>query len=534
MSKINPKNKGTFRTRSHSNFMGGPSYDLGPVQRLRTMAASSFFGEPMYYKRDKKETKKSDRQNCNYRHFNYLNEVFGSLDSSLSDVRNMSPQDAMVWAIDQALDADIQGTLNIAVELRNDCNIRVTPQVILVRAANHKNSKGSGLIQKYTSKIVKRGDEPATCIAYQLSAFGRTIPNSLKRSLAKVMENYNEYTIGKYRQDKLTVSMKDVARLVHPSNPLFKDLIKGKIKNINTWESTRSSGGSWADSLENMGHMALLRNLRGLLTEGVSPNLFTDKLISGVENGKQLPFRYLSAYKEIEKLGNIKGAGQILGALDKCIEASVSNVPKLSGRSLVLVDNSGSAWGAGPSSMSSMKVAEIGNLMGVITARASEEGVVGVFGDGLEMKTVKSTADILETTKKITQIGQRIGQTTEHGIWLALDKITKESDHYDQIFIYSDMQAGHGGLYGTGNGYRNYVWPGSTTGWPGQVYIDVPKLVKDYRNKVNPNTRVFMVQIAGHEDSIFPETYDNTFILGGWSPNILSYASQMGRVLQNN
>jgi hypothetical protein len=84
------------------------------------------------------------------------------------------------------------------------------------------------------------------------------------------------------------------------------------------------------------------------------------------------------------------------------------------------------------------------------------------------------------------------------------------------------MQAGHGGLYGKDpNEYRDYRWPGNSR------YIDVPALIAAYRRKVNPDVRVFLVQVAGYADTIVPEFYDKTFILGGWSDGVLRFAAQM-------
>ena len=98
-------------------------------------------------------------------------------------------------------------------------------------------------------------------------------------------------------------------------------------------------------------------------------------------------------------------------------------------------------------------------------------------------------------------------------------------EHWDSVFVYSDMQAGHGGLYGTNeSAYRNYIWDNSGS------YIDVPKLIDEYRKKVNPNVQVFLVQVAGYQDTIVPEYYDKTYILGGWGPGLLRFASAMSNL----
>jgi hypothetical protein len=245
--------------------------------------------------------------------------------------------------------------------------------------------------------------------------------------------------------------------------------------------------------------------------------LWIKKLTSTAEKGKQLPFRYLSAYS-----ANRSASGFVLDAIEECLEISLNNLPVLNGRSLVLTDNSGSTHGAPISELSSMTVAQIGNLMGVLTGRISDDGVLGIFGDRLEYIPIRKKSSIMDQTKHANKIGHSVGGSTEHGIWLALDNAISNKEHWDNIFIYSDMQAGHGGLYGRGHGeYKDYIWGKSSAN------IDVPLLISEYRAKINSKVNVFLVQIAGYEDTILPEFYDRTFIIGGWSGSILKFAKRM-------
>jgi hypothetical protein len=309
----------------------------------------------------------------------------------------------------------------------------------------------------------------------------------------------------------------DVVNLVHPrSTEALKGLVDGtlKLSEGQTWEAIRSAGGSWIDALEVMGHMALLRNLRNL--KDVEPSLYIRDLIDGVAKGKQLPFRYYSAHKACK--GHVKP--QVLDAIEECLERSYDNVPHFNGRTMSLCDNSGSAWGTATSSMGTMQIAEIANLTAVITGKASDEGYVGVFGDNLKVMPVRRKASTFDQVEAASHVGQHIGGGTEHGIWLFWDKAIRNKEHWDQVFVYSDMQAGHGGLYGT-SVPQNAVWMNRGT------YIDVPKLINRYRSAVNPNVNVFLVQVAGYQDTIVPEFFDRTYILGGWGDGILRFANSM-------
>lgn len=38
-----------------------------------------------------------------------------------------------------------------------------------------------------------------------------------------------------------------------------------------------------------------------------------------------------------------------------------------------------------------------------------------------------------------------------------------------------------------------------------------------------------MVQVAGYQDTIIPEFYDKTYILGGWGDGLLRFAASMSK-----
>ena len=318
--------------------------------------------------------------------------------------------------------------------------------------------------------------------------------------------------------------MQDVIRLTHAHSAAIDKFCQNKISSategLETWEAILSKEGasktSWEKAIPTMGHMALLRNLRNFEKYNVDESLYLDKLVAGAKDGKQLPFRYYSALRNTKSL-------KIEKALEQCIDISLENLPQFKGQSLILADNSGSAVSTPVSNLSSVNVSTCGNLMGILTGLVSEEGKLGLFGDKIKYLPInhnfKKTA--LQMLNAANDLGKTVGEATENGIWLALDDAIRSKAWYDRIFIYSDMQAGHGGLYGLKN--QNYpAWENRIFGTP---YIDVPKLVERYRAEVNPNCKLYSVQIGGYNDNIFPEFYPNTCILAGWSPELLRFAA---------
>ena len=205
-------------------------------------------------------------------------------------------------------------------------------------------------------------------------------------------------------------------------------------------------------------------------------------------------------------------------------------MPKLKGKTICLSDNSGSAWGTFNSEYGSVTVAEIDNLSSLITARNSDEGFVGRFGDNLIITPVTKRNGILSQCNELCRNKTAdVGAGTENGIWLFLRDAIDNNEHWDNIFIYSDQQAGHGGLYGTDSEMKKYSERGFGTRTSGWSYIDAARLFQEYRSKVNPDVNVFSVQTAGYNNIIVPEYGYRTNLLYGWTGKELVFADAMIR-----
>ena len=500
------------------NFMGGNSYKLSPLQTLKIIAASSIFGEPQYY-RDGIKTKASIK--------NYDTLLEYSIFAGLVDA-STSAADVFTDAIDAALDYDFKGTLDLATELRMMFFMRLNPAVIFIRASIHPkraefNESNPGYMKTVGKSIALRPDDLTNQFEYfmYVNKAKNKLSSIVKRTWAERLGEYSRYQLNKYKGKSLI----DLVRISHAWNDNIDELMKtGSIKveeSERTWENLKSAGKTWKEILETieMPHMALLRNLRGIFKEIEdleTAKSIMEKLSGGVHKGNQFPFRYWSAYKAVEKEEEINHKGIILDGLESCMDISVLNMPKLSGKTICLSDNSGSAWGQLTSEYGTVHAAEIANLSSLITGKQSDEGEIGLFGDNLIIEPVSKRNGLLSQLKAVNSVERddsRLGGSTENGIWIFFDQAIKEKKHYDNIFIYSDMQAGHGGLYGTNpSEYKDFVH--SKGGWR---YIDVLALVSKYRKEVNPKVNVFSVQVAGYDNTVLPENLYRGAILGGWT-----------------
>ena len=284
------------------NFMGGNSYTLNPLSTLKIVAASSIFGEPQYY-RDGEGSSKTISNLMTLEEYS----IFQGL---VQDKR--SSAEVFTEAIDKSLDFDFEGTLKLALELRNDYFMRLNPSVIFIRASLHEkrkefNENNPGKLKEIGKAIALRPDDLSNQFDYYmfLKKSKKGLPSIVKRTWAEKLSEYSRYQLNKYKGKKLI----DLVRISHANNESLDELMKtGTLKveeTEQTWESLRSAGKTWkeiADTIH-IPHMALLRNLRGIFTE-VNESQFASKILNqlkdGVEKGKQFPFRYWSAYKAIK------------------------------------------------------------------------------------------------------------------------------------------------------------------------------------------------------------------------------------------
>ena len=559
-------------TNEMINFMGGKSFKLfNPLKRAELVAFSSFLGEPTYYQPvDKIE-------------YNTLeNEMFQILKDHL-----LIPTDFMISrnetfykAINNSLDFDFKKTLELAVKCRNEFLMRKSTAQILAIAASHPlrlefNQNNPMFFREILVKCWILPSDAISCLDAWKSLFGSKtkFPTFIKRAYEDRLKNLSQYQQEKYRKDSISM-----VRLCHASkktlrinNTLENLMLDGHLdlddKDIK-WEKHRSMGKSWLETINLMEwripHMAALRNIRGFAASdpGIENMIsYMEMLLQGVEGGKQFPFRYITAYNQLKnqfekqelivedleegEIQEIKPRNKrkysdstvnttykdvIFEYLEKCLQKSTENYPYLNGNVISLCDNSGSAHGTFTSVYGTQTVADIGNLSGLLTAyRATGRGVVGVFGDSLNLYEVDKSKPLLKQYYQIMDIGKTVGSSTENGVWLFFKRAFENPDSYkfDHWFCYSDMQIGHGGLYGNDDDIKDkgFLW-GEKSRNPAN-YIHVHKCIDKYRMEINPKLNTYMVQTAGYDNTILPESTYRGAILSGWTGNEVVYAKHL-------
>lgn len=191
---------------------------------------------------------------------------------------------------------------------------------------------------------------------------------------------------------------------------------------------------AWASIIPSMGYMALLRNLRNFEQADVDASSLgrvAAKLADPAEvaASRQFPYRFWSAYKH---------SGTVLFGpeLERALQLSLANVPALPGRSLVLIDTSGSMQ-TPISGHSGVQAFEIGAVFAAAVAHAATRagGVADLvlYATGSARQTIHPS--VLRT---VSDVAGRIGEVG-HGTdtW---KNAQKWFDGHDRVFVFTDMQ----------------------------------------------------------------------------------------------
>ena len=142
----------------------------------------------------------------------------------------------------------------------------------------------------------------------------------MKRGIAEAIQNFDEYQLAKYNGGSKEMKLRDILRITHPSpkskevEELFGKILNDTLVTPYTWETELSARGNtkevWDELIASgrVGYMALLRNLRNIIKSGadITPVLAVLSNPIQVKKSKQLPFRFFSAYRMLEKEGLIR------------------------------------------------------------------------------------------------------------------------------------------------------------------------------------------------------------------------------------
>lgn len=438
------------------NLAGGDAYKQSPELELVSILLTSFANESFY---------KS------------ANETFETLKEMISKCNKEFVAKAAIYA-------------------RTHFGMRSITHVTASELA--KYISGEQWAKDFYSAIVYRPDDMMEILSYHTAKNGK-VPNSIKKGFAKAFDKFDKYALAKYRGEGKGYKLIDVVNLVHPipvekNKDAISALVKGELKSFDTWETELSKAGQIATNEEEkadlkkdvwiklirenkLGYFALLRNLRNIIEQ--APEVIKEALEqlvneAAIKKSLVLPFRFLTAFEEIQKLNDGKIIRDVLMALNKAVDIAVSNVPVFDGDSLVVLDVSGSMAG---------KPAEIGSLFASVLIKSNNADFM-VFSDNSQYRNVNPMDSTITIASSIRFAS---GGTNFRSIFETTNK------KYDRVFILSDMQG----------------WIGHET--PTREF-------NEYKQATGANPFIYSFDLKGYGSMQFPEK--NVICIAGFSEKV--------------
>lgn len=367
--------------------------------------------------------------------------------------------------------------VQVAKDARNVHNLRHVPLWIICGLA--KKGGAGRFVRDAINECVKRPDEITELVSLWWKDGKRPLTKAMKTGLASAFNRFNAYQLAKYNR-KADIRLRDVMFLTHPTPKsdeqaeIFKKLANDTLESPDTWEVALSSGADKKETFErliregNLGYFALLRNLRNMVQSNCDLSLVKNAILAkGNGAEKILPFRYVAAARACPELEP---------ELDQAMMESINELPKLTGKTIVLVDVSGSMEGrlSAKSDMTRMDAACA--LASIVNTEHLE--VFSFSNNIVKCPTRKGMAGIDAVRKSQGHGGTELGKAVQH----------INSLNYDRLIVITDEQS--------------------------HDYVASPK----------SGARGYMINVASYENGI---NYGNWTRINGFSENVLKFIYEL-------
>lgn len=378
--------------------------------------------------------------------------------------------------------------------VRGKANLRSVAIFLAAEAVHARLAAGAtGGNRQIVSAAIRRADEPAEFLAYWRNTYGGTLPKPVKRGVSDAVQRvYSEASWLKWRGkgDRGDLDFRDVLNLVHAvprderQAALFEQIVAhgygrkaefspetlpvlsarnefaalsederyarvtepGAAKALFaagvTWEALsgflgRLDAKAWEAVIPNLGYTALRMNLRNFVEAGVSDSVLdavSARLADAdeVARSRALPVQFLAAYRNAPM--------QFHWPLEQALNHSVNRVPALPGRTLVLVDCSGSMNGrlSAKGSLSRMDAAV---AFGAALALRAEDATLVAFGDRSTEITFRKSDSILGLSRRFENMGGTRSR----------EAVARHYSGHDRVVNLTDEQYGSYSYWSMGN-----------------------------------------------------------------------------------
>jgi hypothetical protein len=420
-----------------------------------------------------------------------------------------------------------QFVARLAVYARTQMHLRSIPLVLVVELA--KIHRGDNLVSQTIAAVVQRADEITELLAYYQQSNGRKgtkqlnqLSKQVQKGLALAFTKFDEYQFAKYNRPA-AVKLRDALFLVHPKSQsesqqaLYDKIATNALATPYTWETELSALGqqeftsdlhrkavfaqAWEQLIESrrLGYMATMRNLRNMVEAGVSARHIEMVCAylsnaTAVANSRQLPFRFLSAYRELLGVQSIY-TSHLLQALEGAVQHSAANLPGFTDSRVVVACDVSASMQQPVSARSKVLLYDVGLMLGMLLQSRCRYVLSGMFGDRWKVVNLPRKS-VLGNVQEFYRREGEVGYSTNG--YLVIRDLLKRKVVADKVMVFTDCQ----------------LW--------NSTYTLGGHIAEEWRKykKFAPGAKLYLFDLAGYGQSPINLQQNDVFLVAGWSDKV--------------
>ena len=316
----------------------------------------------------------------------------------------------------------------LAIKARTKYKLRHIPLLLTRELA-----KTGSLTAPTLAAVIERPDEMSKFLELYNESGRQLLSNQVKRGLGQAFKKFSEFQLAKWDKQSAEYSVRDIMFLTHPKpdtaaqKQLFKQVATEQLKTPYTWETELSQGANKRETFttlmleRKLGALAFLRNLRNMVHSGISEDTIR-QYATQVDCERVLPFRYIAAAKIVPQFEDM---------LEQMMFKSLQQHKKLPGKTLLLVDVSGSMFGMPISAKSDLDRFDAAAALAILCREICEQVVVYSFSDNA----------VRVQPRRGFALGEAISNSQLHGGTLLNRALQQVAETYDRTIVFTDEQS---------------------------------------------------------------------------------------------
>ena len=318
----------------------------------------------------------------------------------------------------------------LALEARTKFKLRHVPLLLVRELARNGKLQATAL-----TSVIQRPDEMSEFLSIYWQEGKTAVSNQVKKGLAACFNKFSEYQLAKWNKNNAAIKLRDVMFLSHPKpqsleqTALFQRIASDTLVIPDTWETQLSSGADKCETFtrlmseKKLGALAFLRNLRNMRDSGVNTSLIRG-YASQVDVTKILPFRYVAAARIVPEFEDM---------LESMMFRSLESHDKIPGKTVLVIDVSGSMFGSPISQKSDLDRFDAAAALAMLCREVCEEVEIYSFsGDAVRVAPRRGFA-----------LREAISGSQQHGgtqLGRAMQTINA-STNYTRCIVFTDEQS---------------------------------------------------------------------------------------------